>query len=107
MELNHFPKASDLIERLAPNHKTRLYDLYYDISTSILHERLKRGLTQKELAAILGVSQVMVSKLESGEYNYTVEQLHKIASCLGMELSIVLGAPDVHRTVTADQADMC
>lgn len=66
-----------------------LHDIYYKISTSIFKHRIKNNLSQKKLAEKLGVTQAMVSKLESGDYNYTVEQLWKISQKLGFRLSIL------------------
>ena len=65
-----------------------LYEIYYDISTKIFDHRMSKGWSQKKLAEVLGVTQAMVSKLESGEYNYTIELLWKIAKKLGWELNI-------------------
>ncbi len=66
-----------------------LYDIYYKISTAIFKYRIKHNLSQKKLAEKLGVTQAMVSKLESGDYNYTVEQLWKVSKKLGLKFSIV------------------
>lgn len=65
-----------------------LYDIYYEISTKIFDYRIANGWSQNRLAEVLGVTQAMVSKLESGEYNYTIEQLWKIASKLNWKLNI-------------------
>jgi transcriptional regulator with XRE-family HTH domain len=70
------------------NERVSLYDIYYEISTKIYDYRMENGLSQKKLAEILGVTQAMVSKLESGEYNYTIEQLWKITKKLGWKLNI-------------------
>lgn len=70
--------------------KKDLYDIYYEISAKIFDYRKDNGLTQKKLAEVLGITQAMVSKLESGEYNFTIEQLWKIAKKLGWTLSVNL-----------------
>jgi transcriptional regulator with XRE-family HTH domain len=44
----------------------------------------------KELSKKLNVSQSMVSKLESGEYNPTVEQLWKICDKLNWKFDILI-----------------
>ncbi|MCQ2749030.1 MAG: helix-turn-helix transcriptional regulator [Clostridia bacterium] len=49
------------------------------IALYIRSYRKKHNLTQVELAEILGVNQVMVSKLERGNYNPTLKQLLKIS----------------------------
>ena len=65
-----------------------LYDIYYEISSKLFDYRMSNGWSQKKLAEVLGVTQAMVSKLESGEYNYTIEQLWKISKKLGWKLNI-------------------
>ena len=45
------------------------------ISAIIAKERIDRGLNQKDFAKLLNVSQSMVSKWESENYNFTIENL--------------------------------
>jgi transcriptional regulator with XRE-family HTH domain len=90
-DIRNLPDAWDMIDRLAgkeANKKDGLYDLYYKISTALFDYRLKYKLSQKKLAEKLGITQPMVAKLESGDYNYTIEQLWKIATKLNFELKI-------------------
>jgi len=90
-DIRTLPDAWEMIERLAGGDggsKDSLYEIYYQISTAIFDYRMKHNLSQKKLAEKLGVSQPMVAKLESGEYNYTVEQLWKIANKLGFSFHI-------------------
>lgn len=49
------------------------------ISNCIKEYRKENGLTQKQLAKKLHFDQVMISKLESGNYNPTFKQIHKIS----------------------------
>ncbi len=91
IDLNHLPDAWKIIYKLdgeEGNEKDGLYEIYYQISTAIFNYRLKNNLSQKKLAKILGVTQAMVSKLESGDYNYTIEQLWKVSQKLGFKLSV-------------------
>jgi len=91
VDIRSLPNAWEMIERLSGKEggeRDELYDIYYRISTAIFDYRIKYNLSQKKLADKLGVKQAMVSKLESGDYNYTVEQLWKIASKLGFKLNI-------------------
>lgn len=74
-----------------------LYDIQYEISTTIYEYRRNRGWSQKKLAEVLCISQAMVSKLESGEYNYTVEQLWKISRKLGLNLVVELEGDNQER----------
>ena len=67
-----------------------LDDILVDISLKLINYRLDNNLTQKKLAEKLEVSQAMVSKLESGDYNPTVEQLWKISKKLNWEFKLIL-----------------
>lgn len=60
----------------------------YDIKREIVKLRLAQGLSQKDLAARVGTRQSAISRLESGEYNPSVEFLSKVAHALGKELEI-------------------
>jgi len=89
--------AWKLIDELADESikaKFELDDILYDISMKIFEFRVKNNLTQKQLAEKLGITQSMVSKLESGQYNPTVEQLWKISKKLGWNFKIIFGEED-------------
>lgn len=62
------------------------------ISSVILSNRLERGMSQKQFAEFTGVSQGMVSKWESGEYNFTVETLASICEKLNLDFDINLSS---------------
>ena len=54
-------------------------EILFAISEVIENYRSKHNLTQKELAKMLNMRQVMISKLESGQYNPTLKMLYKIS----------------------------
>jgi DNA-binding transcriptional regulator YiaG len=56
------------------------------IAVSIQEQRRAQGMTQKELAEKLGVSQAMVSQWENGEENFTAATIVRISSALGLQL---------------------
>ena len=56
------------------------------IAAAIQRQRKAKGYTQQDLANRLGVSQVMISRWENGDENFTVTTLAKISAALGMEL---------------------
>ena len=71
----------------------RAYDALapeYALSEMIIRRRIKRGMTQKELAKRIGTTQSAVSRLESGRYNPTIEFLRALAKALHGELKISL-----------------
>ncbi len=91
IDIKTLPDAWESIDRLKgpeAREKDSLYEIYYKISIALFDYREKHKLSQKKLAEILGVTQPMVAKLESGDYNYTVEQLWKIATKLSFRFNI-------------------
>lgn len=60
------------------------------ISAKIERSRLDLGMTQKEFADYMGVTQGMVSKWESREYNFTIKSLNEICQKLGLSLSLTM-----------------
>lgn len=60
------------------------------ISARIERYRIEMGMTQKEFAKYMGVTQGMVSKWESREYNFTIKALNEICQKIDLELSIGL-----------------
>lgn len=76
-----------------------LSDLLVDIACKIINYRLDNNMTQKDLAEKLDITQAMVSKIESGEYNPTIEFLFNISKKLGWKFGITFGAVDAHISV--------
>ena len=88
MNNNHL---QDLTDRLSnPAFKACYEALAVDdvITRVILDARIARGLTQKELSALVGIDQGDISKLERGMGNTTLKLLQKLAKGLDMELQI-------------------
>lgn len=63
-------------------------DLLVDIACEFIHYRVRNHLSQKELAEKLQMTQAMVSKLESGEYNPTIKMLFEIAKKLSWKFNV-------------------
>ena len=52
-----------------------------------IEERRKaQGMTQQQLAALLGVSRQTIISLESGKYNPSILLAHKIAQTFGVQI---------------------
>lgn len=60
----------------------------YEIIRQVIAARIDQELTQAQLAARIGTRQSNISRLESGEYNPSLEFLKKVARGLGKELHI-------------------
>lgn len=63
-------------------------DLLVDIACEFIKYRVKNELTQKDLAKKLEITQAMVSKLESGDYNPSIKMLFEIAQKLSWNFKI-------------------
>ena len=65
------------------------------IAHQIYQLRKQRGLTQKELAEMISVSQSNIARIERADYNhYTITTLHKVAKGLGADLNIFINPPE-------------
>lgn len=60
------------------------------ISTQISQIRIGKNMNQEQFATYLGVSQGMVSRWESDDYNFTIKTLAKLSVKLDLKLEISL-----------------
>lgn len=60
-------------------------EILFIISKELVNYRDKNNLKQEDLAKKLNISQVMISKMESGKYNYTIKSLVKLWNNLSTE----------------------
>ena len=66
------------------------------VSAEIVKHRINLGMTQKQFAEYMEVSQGMVSKWESADYNFSVKSLAHIAAKL--DLDVVVCFKDVMKS---------
>jgi DNA-binding XRE family transcriptional regulator len=69
-------------------NELKLNEAEYQIIEEIIMARKERNLTQKELAELIGTRQSNISRLESGNYNPSIDFLNKIALAVGKELRV-------------------
>ena len=67
----------------------------YEIIKQVIQSRSEQNITQKELAERIGIKQSNISRLESGNYNPSLEFLKKVASGLGKEVHIEFREPSL------------
>ncbi len=75
------PKVEEAYKELAPT---------YEMIKQIINARMEQNLTQADLAKRMGTKQSNISRLESGNYNPSLNFLQKMALSLGKDLHIVL-----------------
>lgn len=56
------------------------------MNNHIEERRTAQGMTQQQLAALLGVSRQTIISLESGKYNPSILLAHKIAQTFGVNI---------------------
>lgn len=61
---------------------------YYQVVSALICLRIKRKLTQKQLASLIGINQSEIARLESANYNPSIKTLHKIAVATGTKLQV-------------------
>ncbi len=62
----------------------------YEAVGQIIRARKEQNMTQEELARRIGTQRSNISRLESGNYNPSLDMLIKIAKALGKNLNIRL-----------------
>lgn len=78
-ELLSDPKVRKEYDRLAPR---------YGVISQLITARLKKHMSQKDIAEKLGTKQSAIARFESGSVNPSLELLQKIAQALNLKVKI-------------------
>jgi len=78
-ELLKNPEFRKEYQRLAPR---------YRVISEVIGARIRKKMTQKDLAEKIGTKQSAIARLESGNLNPSLEFLEKIAAAMGGKLRI-------------------
>ena len=62
--------------------------LRYEVISQLIDARKEQNLSQAELAKRVGTLKSNISRLESGNYNPSLDFLIKVVHCLGKDLEI-------------------
>ena len=92
-----FRRDSELLLELADDDtrlELNLISVMTDIAAALINYRVENALSQKELAKRLECSQAMVSKIESGDYNFTIKKLFDIVNKLNGHVSVRIDFSD-------------
>ena len=60
----------------------------YDIINVMIKARKEKGLTQKQLSELTGISQADISRIENGTRNPSLEMIKRLATGMGMRLKL-------------------
>jgi ribosome-binding protein aMBF1 (putative translation factor) len=92
-----FKRDSELLLESADDDtrfELNLIGVMTDISAALINYRADKSLSQKELAEKLECSQAMISKIESGDYNFTIRKLFDVVNKLGGRVSLEIDFKD-------------
>lgn len=81
-ELLADPAVKREFDKLAPR---------YALISQVIAARIKKGITQKDLAEKMGTKQSAIARLESGNSNPSISFLEKLARVLGYKLTVKIG----------------
>jgi DNA-binding XRE family transcriptional regulator len=79
---------SIILKNEAVKNELKINEAEYKIIEEIIMARKEKKLTQKDLAELIGTKQSNISRLESGNYNPSLDFLNKIALAVGKELEV-------------------
>lgn len=71
-----------------------MFDAKMMVAINLKKYRTEAGMTQKDLAGILGVKHNAVSSWESGVNSIDIEVLFKICEALRVDINLMLGKPN-------------
>jgi DNA-binding transcriptional regulator YiaG len=88
------PDLKDFLkEELKDKESKRMYEEFgrqFEVAYQINHLRRQKKMSQAVFAKKLGTTQSNIARLETGNQNFTVQFLGRIADVLGAELKIAL-----------------
>ncbi|MBU4204574.1 helix-turn-helix domain-containing protein [Patescibacteria group bacterium] len=95
MDNKKIQKAQDFKVYLKRQLKNPEFKKYYDeygkqleIAYQILKLRKKKKISQAQLAKKIGTKQSNIARMESGQQNFSIDILEKIAGALGRDLRV-------------------
>ncbi len=103
-----FRRDSELLLELADDDtrlELNLLSVMTDIAAALINYRVENALSQKELAKRLECSQAMVSKIESGDYNFTIRKLFDIVNKLNGHVSVRIDFSDDNSDLDASEEE--
>lgn len=85
---NYDEFEAELLEKPEIRREYEALKPKYEIIRSLIERRSKLGISQTELARIIGTKQPAISRLEKGDYNTTLNTFFKVAGALDLDVSL-------------------
>lgn len=88
--MTYLTKRLNALKSRCPEFKQNLLEEYHlqKVSLRIIKMRLELGMSQKEMAAELGMLESQYCRMEKGQHNPTILSLIEIADVFGYDLDI-------------------
>jgi DNA-binding XRE family transcriptional regulator len=86
--MNWSQAKSIILKNEEVKNELKMNEAEYKIIEEIIMARKEKKLTQKDLAKLIGTKQSNISRLESGNYNPSLDLLNRIALAVGKELEV-------------------
>ena len=86
--MNWSEAKSIILKSEEVKNELKLNEAEYKIIEEIIMARKEKNLTQRDLAELIGTKQSNISRLESGNYNPSLDLLNRIALAVGKELEV-------------------
>lgn len=64
-------------------------DLEFSLIAALIQCRLRKGITQKQLAEKIGTRQSSIARFESGTYNPTIAFVQKLANAMNAKIQVL------------------
>ena len=85
---NYEEFEAELLEKPGIRREYEALRPKYDMIRSIIERRSKLGISQAQLANIIGTKQPAISRLEKGDSNTTLSTFFKVADALDLDISV-------------------
>jgi len=86
--MNWSEAKSIILKNEEVKNELKMNEAEYKIIEEIIMARKEKNLTQRDLAELIGTKQSNISRLESGNYNPSLDLLNRIALAVGKELEV-------------------
>lgn len=88
--MTYLTKRLNVLKSRCPEFKKDLHEEYHlqKVSLRVIQLRLELGLSQKEMAASLGMLESQYCRLEKGQHNPTVLSLIELTDLFGYDFEI-------------------